>query len=120
MIQKVEFPKRKAATCSPSPACLEEDLSFPGLQKYRRAGKKRQEDLTLSLALSMVLNHLTGLQQSWTIDHLLTSPTAQSQHVAIPDSKNILTALNSEALGHCDGGEKRKERKERSSLISET
>ena len=57
MIQKVEFPKGKAATCSPSPGCLEEDLSFPSLQKYRRAGKKRQENLKLSLALSMVLNH---------------------------------------------------------------
>lgn len=75
MIQKVEFPKRKAATCSPSPAGLEEDLSFPSLQKYRRAGKKSQEGLTLSLALSMVLNHLLERQQSWTIGHLLTSPT---------------------------------------------
>ena len=41
MIQKVEFPKGKPATCSPSSGCLEEDLSFPSLQKYRRAGKKR-------------------------------------------------------------------------------
>ena len=37
-----------------------------------------------------------------------------------PNSKNMLTVLDSEALGHCDGGEKSKERKETTSLISKT